>query len=175
MKILIRISLGLLLFIAAVAIIGFFLPKTYHVERTVVINAPAEKIFPEVSDLRSWDDWSPWKESDPTIKTTYAEKTSGIGGKMTWKSDKDPGGSLEITEVQPNEMVGYDLYFEGYPKTTGYITLEEENNATTVKWVMDGSMGTNPFSRYFGLMIDSMVGKDFEKGLNKLKMICTKS
>jgi hypothetical protein len=36
---------------------------------------------------------------------------------------------------------------------------------------MDSDMGANPAARYIGLMMDNMVGSDFEKGLASLKKI----
>ena len=37
---------------------------------------------------------------------------------------------------------------------------------------MDTDMGKNPIGKFFGLMMDKMVGPDFERGLNNLKSLC---
>lgn len=33
-------------------------------------------------------------------------------------------------------------------------------------------MGNNPIAKYFGLLMDKLIGADFERGLNNLKTVC---
>ncbi|MGO4774642.1 SRPBCC family protein [Lysobacter sp. 2RAB21] len=42
---------------------------------------------------------------------------------------------------------------------------------TRVTWTLESEHGNNLVSRWFGLLLDSMVGKDYEKGLAKLKQV----
>lgn len=42
----------------------------------------------------------------------------------------------------------------------------------TATWGFDTDLGMNPIARYFGLVMDSMLGADYEKGLAKLKQVC---
>ena len=46
-----------------------------------------------------------------------------------------------------------------------------DGSGTRVTWTNEGDMGANPVNRYFGLMMDSMVGPDFEAGLKNLKAL----
>ena len=52
---------------------------------------------------------------------------------------------------------------------TGAIMLEAGGENTKVTWSNEGDLGANPINRYFGLMMDRMMGPDFEEGLNNLK------
>ena len=64
----------------------------------------------------------------------------------------------------------YDLDFEhGKYKSTGSITLQPVGDSVNVVWSNEGDLGANPINRYFGLMMDRMIGPDFEEGLNNLK------
>ena len=38
-----------------------------------------------------------------------------------------------------------------------------------VTWFNQGDLGWNPVSRYFGLLMDKMMGPDFEEGLENLR------
>jgi hypothetical protein len=38
---------------------------TFRVERSVSIQAPAEKIFPLIDDFYRWENWAPWEKIDP--------------------------------------------------------------------------------------------------------------
>ena len=56
----------------------------------------------------------------------------------------------------------------------GALMLADTTTGTRVSWTNEGEFGGNPFIRYIGLMMDSMVGKDFDAGLNKLKLLAEK-
>ena len=49
------------------------------------------------------------------------------------------------------------------------IFYSPEGSATRVIWQMSGDSGMNIIGRYFGVMMDGMVGPMFESGLEKLK------
>lgn len=59
--------------IAAVAVVVAILiytatrPDIFHVERSIIIKAPPEKIFALVNDFRLWNDWTPYNK-DPASK-----------------------------------------------------------------------------------------------------------
>ncbi len=51
------------------------------------------------------------------------------------------------------------------------LLLAPEGASTRVTWTLDIDMGASPIAHYFGLMMDRMIGKDYETGLNKLKSL----
>lgn len=156
-------------------LISLALPSKVHVERSIVINAPAAKIFAEVNSLQKWPAWDPWSKKDPNIQDIYTGPESGVGNTNTWKSDhKEVGsGSQTITESVPNESIKSKMLFgdagEEYGKGTGFFNFTAEGDNTKVTWGMDMDLGMNPMARYFGLMMDGSIGKDFEQGLGNLK------
>lgn len=177
MKTLKRIGLGLLVLIILLAIIGFFLPRQVHVERSIVINAPAQVPFNLINDLKQWEKWSPWHQLDPNTKWTFSEPASGTNAWYTWKSDhKNVGsGKLTIVESTAPAHIKSKLEFEGWDASYAEYILVEENGATKLTWTMDSDMGMNPMGRWFGLFMDGMIGKDYEKGLAKIKEVSEKS
>jgi hypothetical protein len=149
--------------------VGFLLPSEYHVDRSVVINADPERIHELVGDLKNWPEWTPWKLIDPTIQTVYGDRTSGVGAYQSWTGESG-SGELTFTAWDPDRGVLYDLSFdEGAYSSVGSITYEEARGGTKVTWTMDGDSGMNIIGRYFGLMIDSFVGPQFQRGLDRLK------
>ena len=70
-----RIGMTLLLLIGLVMAVGVLLPTEYSLSRSLVINAYPEQIHKYVGDLTKWDLWSPRKEEDPSMVTTFGEKT----------------------------------------------------------------------------------------------------
>ncbi|MGL4577213.1 MAG: SRPBCC family protein [Burkholderiaceae bacterium] len=155
---------------------GYFLSPKFTVARSVTINAPADKVYALVANPREWKKWSVWNQRDPAMQITYEGPESGAGAKWTWKSKSEGDGSMTFTKAEPGKMVGYDLYFPDFKTTSaGDLTLTPEGQGTKITWTMNGDMGSNPLFRWFALNADSMVGKDFQAGLDKLKAVAEKS
>ncbi len=49
-------ALALIVFVG-----GYFLPKESVVARSIELNAPPEKVFAQLSDLKAFSQWSPWR------------------------------------------------------------------------------------------------------------------
>lgn len=157
------------LFLAFVAG-GFVLPDRAHVTRSTVINAPPEKIFAVVSDLRRSKDWSPWFALDPQMTVTFEGEGAGVGQKMSWSS-QHPNvgtGSQQTIGLVENKQVVAALDFGEMGQATATVDLAPEGTGTRVDWALDVPLG-NIIERWFGLIMDRMVGPDFEKGLANLK------
>ncbi len=160
---------GLLGLVTLFVVIGFFLPSAYHVERSITIAAPPQKVFDLVNDLPSNKQWSPWAEMDDSMVWTMGDKTAGTGASYSWTSEEMGNGSLKIREsVAPSKVVN-DLDFGQGGLATGTWTFEAEGEGTKATWALDGDSGMNPIGRWFGVMMDGMVGADFERGLANLK------
>lgn len=157
-------------------VITFFLPKSYTVERSMEIDAPAELIYSQVVDLEMWQEWNPWNEMDPEIAIEYGETKVGPGASYTWESDVAGDGAMKIIEATPVEHVRYELIFEGYEELPSYssiyISPGGEDGPSTVSWSFEGSVGDNFFARWMSVMVDKFVGPSYEKGLEALKERC---
>ena len=165
-----RIGIGIGLATLLVVVIGFLLPATYTVTRTVTINASPDRIHAFVGDLEKWDDWTPWVQADPTIVVTIGDKATGVGAHQSWTGESG-GGELTFTHSDAGQGIGYDMTSdEGKYSSQGTMGYRNAGGATEVVWAMTGDNGKNPFNRYFGLMMDPMVGPMFEDGLNRLKL-----
>ena len=169
MKWLKRIAIAILALVVLFVVVGLLLPSRYHVERSVVIAAPPERIHVLVGDLERWPDWEPWLDLDPSIRTTLGETTVGVGASQSWVGNSG-NGELTFTSWDPRTGVVYDLAFDqGKIRSVGSISYEPVEGGTKVTWDMSGENGMNPLARYFGLLMDAMVGPPFEMGLEKLK------
>ncbi|GAC14202.1 SRPBCC family protein [Aliiglaciecola lipolytica] len=170
-KIIFTILTILVIFIA----IGYFLPSDYQVQRSVTVNAPAEKVYAQVADLKKWRDWGVWYEKDPNMIVSYSGPESGVGMKSSWKSSTEGDGEMTIVAVEPAKSVTYDLYFPDFEmSSTGQLTFAQNGGQTVVTWVAAGDVGGNPVNRYFAMAMDSLIGPDFEKGLANLKSLSEK-
>ena len=165
-----RIGIVLASIILLAIIFGLFLPTEYSLNRSILIHAKSEVIHAYVGDLTKWDLWAPWKEEDPSIVTTYGEQTSGVGASQSWVG-KDGDGSLTLTMSSPTKGIEYDLFFEaGAYKCWAAMHYDMVGKDTTnVTWSMKGNMDMPIIGGYFAMMMDSMVGTMFNRGLSNLK------
>jgi hypothetical protein len=177
MKIVNKIGLSLLVLIGLLLIIGFFLPAKIHVERSIVINGPSEVIFNQINTLKNWEKWSPWQGIDPAIKITYTGPESGPGASYKWESKHpDVGdGVLTIISSIPGDTICTTMDFMEQGKAFGGYKFVKTEGGVKLTWSMLMDMGMNPVGRYFGLVMDKMVGPDFEKGLKNIKAISENS
>lgn len=150
-------------------------PETYHVERSASIAAPAQIVFNNVDNFRTWPAWSPWDKLDPQMKKTLSGPAQGVGAAYAWEGNKKVGkGTMTITAVQPPTNATYRLeFFEPFAAvaTTLFTIVPEGQTASTITWAMDGN--NNFAGKIFGIFMnmDQTIGADFEKGLAALKII----
>ncbi|HSW06882.1 SRPBCC family protein [Aquabacterium sp.] len=151
-------------------------PDTFRIERSQRIQAPPERVYGLINDLKGFNTWNPWRKKDPALKETYGSLSAGPGARYGWDSDKVGVGSMEITTVQSPSQVSLKLDFvkpfEAH--NTVDFTLKAEGGGTQVTWAMQGP---SPFmSKLMGVFVnmDRMVGQDFEDGLNTLKALAEK-
>jgi uncharacterized protein YndB with AHSA1/START domain len=169
------ILLSIVAIAVLLAIVGFLLPSKYSVSRSIVINAPAEKVYALIAAPREWARWTVWNRRDPAMKITYSGPASGQGAKWAWDSKSEGTGWMEFTAAEPNRRVEYILVFPEFEtRSRGALTLLPEGSATGVTWAMSGEVGANPFKHYFAAFMDRMVGPDFEGGLANLKALAEK-
>ncbi len=151
---------------------GLLFPASSHLERSTLIQRPPSEVFATLNSFGRFNEWSPWFEIDPTAKYTYSGPASGVGAKMAWVGNSSVGsGSQEIIESVPDGRIVNALDFGG-SKAKATFQLTPDGNGTRVTWSLDSEHGYNPINRLFGaFLLDRMVGKDYEKGLAKLKSV----
>ena len=171
MKLTLKIVKYLVGIVVVLLAAGFLLPSTYSAQRSVVINAPAEKVFALVANQKEWKRWSVWNQRDPNMQMAYSGPEMAAGSKWSWKSKSEGNGAMEFSAVEPNKRVGYILTMEDMTPATGDLKFTPEGAGTQVTWDINGNAGMNPVFRWFGVFMDTMIGPDFEAGLKNLKKL----
>lgn len=170
MKSLKAIMISVVGLVVLLAGIGFTLPESTHVERSIVVKAKPETVFPLLNNLHGFMRWSPWGKLDPNMVLTYRGPSDGVGSNLNWTGNASVGtGSQEIIESIPNERVKSTLQFGGYQNpSTATFTLTPQEGGTKVTWAYDTSTGYDIVSRYFGVVLDRWIGPEYELGLATL-------
>ena len=172
--ILIYVAIALVLVVAALLAYAAAKPDAFSVQRSTGINAPAERIFPLIANLKSMNTWNPFVEPDPAIKIAYSGPDSGRGAAHTWSGNSKVGeGRIEITDAAPSSRVAMRLDMHKPMKAHNAVefTLQPNGNTTTVTWAMSGESAYLAKVMSVVVSMDKMVGGEFEKGLADLKVL----
>ena len=171
-KILIGLAVALVLFI------GFVASRDGHFryERSGVINAKPEVIYPYISDFKLGHQWSPY-EKDAEQKNTYGGTPGQVGSFEEWDGKQMGQGRIEITQAKPNEQVDLRLQMIKPIAADNHVTykLTPEGNSTRFTWIMEGNGGF--FGKLMGVVIDceKMIAGQFEEGIANLKKLVEKN
>lgn len=168
----------LLALIVLVLVLNALAPKTFEMERSIVIDAPRETVFPYVQYLEQQSRWSPWSRLDPNMKTTLTGIDGTVGAASAWEGNKDVGkGSQTISLVQPYERVETQMQFiEPFESTAeAWLQLKDaDNKATEVTW---GFRSPMPFPfNIFGMIMgmEKEMDAQYTQGLADLKALVEK-
>ncbi|MBC7874337.1 MAG: SRPBCC family protein [Ferruginibacter sp.] len=164
----------LLAVIATTAILSFMLPTSQKVERSIVINESATRIYNELIQLENFNKFSVWSQQDSSATYTLTGTDGTLGATSSWKGSPEISGEgkIEIITLTPGKQVVHQLHFTKPKKGKAQSTfdLSETNKAsTTVTWTF--RMATPRPRNIFNLLysMDKQMGKDFEDGLAGMK------
>ncbi len=161
----------LLALIAALLIAIFVVSEKYHYEKSIVINAPAEKVYSHISSTRAFNEWNPWLKLNPDMKVDYYGVQGKIGDRYCWDSvDDDAGaGCQEIVELVPNQKQKTRMEFKRPFEDTSHseIILSPQDHETKVTWTLESDL-ERPMNLMKPLM-NHWMGKSYGEGLAKLK------
>ena len=171
-----KIVLGFFLILFLAVVVGMLVVgKKYHFEKSIVINAPVEKVWQNVNSMKAVNSWSPFLDFDKNMKQTYSGVSGQVGDTYHWSGNDEAGeGEEKITALETNKKSSVNIHFikpfDG--NADADVILEPQGNATKVTWTFNTEM--NYPMNLMKLTMDTKMDKDFGKGLQKLKEISEK-
>ena len=153
-----------------ISVAPIFLPAKVSMSRSIEIQAPVAIVYSKLTNLNEYNKWNPFPEGDSTNQTKMAGE--GIGSTLTWTGERTGEGKMTVIAAEPEKRV--DVKMEFYKPMSGegmvhWITSAKTDSSTELTWTFEQDLSY--FNRYFGLMMDSMMGKHFEKGLLNYKAL----
>ena len=153
--------------IAVLLLACYALPSAKTVTRSAVIDANADRIYPLIASNQGFQRFNPYCDADPDLKIEHFGPENGVGSGFAFNG-KDGKGTQTIIEAEQNSQVKMliDLGAMGKPIQT--FLLEDQGNGTKVVWSTRADFGNNPVGRVFGLFLEKMLGRTYERGLTNL-------
>ncbi|MFI5132742.1 MAG: SRPBCC family protein [Chitinophagales bacterium] len=178
MKLLKSIGWFLISVIVVTTILSLILPVKQRIKRSVTINAPVAQVYQLLSKLENFNKWAVWNLHDSSIKNIMTGTDGKVGAINSWVGDPaiSGEGKIEITKLENNKSVGYNIIFIKPKKINAEsdFELENVNGQTKLNWQFD--LATPRPWNIFNLFssLDSKMGKDFDDGLANLKALLEK-
>ena len=146
----------------------------FRYERSGVINATPEQIYPYISNLKNGEKWSPYEKVDPNMKKSFTGEDGQVGSVMEFEGNSDVGsGKLEILSLVPNQAVELKLTMikPFYGENLIQYRLTPEASGTKFTWAMSGDGGF--MGKLMTVLIDceKMIGDQFNQGIASLKTV----
>ena len=161
----------LLILIGVFFVLPLFTTNKYTVERTIQLDSEKEAIASFVADFNHFDKWSPWAEIDTNMQVVIQGESGAVGSNYHWKGNEDVGeGIMTLTHKQQDTLRVNLKFVEPFEsENPTYYAFHEMKNGTKVTWHMEGEMAY-PWNIILLFMdMEDAIGKDFKKGLKKLK------
>ena len=171
---LLRLLLGVVIVVAAVLVIAATKPSTFHIEKSVMIQAPPQKVYALIEDFHNWPQWAAQDREDSTMQRTYSGAATGLGAVSDWTSNGSAGaGRMTITAAMVPSTVDVVVDWKRPFKVrnTHEFTLRPSGNETQVTWIAEGTNLYLMKVMEVFVGVNGLMGRHFEAGLENLKKV----
>lgn len=164
--------------IAALLLVGLFIPKGMKATREIIINKPNAEVFNYIKQLKNQDNYSKWGSMDPDMKKEYRGTDATVGFVSAWEGNKKVGaGEQEITGIEEGRKLSTELRFIKPFKSVAKSAMTTEalsDNSTKVSWGFEGQMNYPMNIMKLFMNMEKSIGNDFSTGLGNLKVLLEK-
>jgi effector-binding domain-containing protein len=154
--------------------LGIFAKSNYHLERSIVIDAPKSLVYDQIRLFKNYHEWSPWSKLDPNMKPTFSGTDGEAGSTYTWAGNDDVGTGVQTLKTVSPDRLDYqlDLTEPFESSIPAYFSITGDEEKTKVTWSIDPHFPfpVNVWSMFTD--VDKAMGPDFERGLGYLKRRC---
>jgi len=170
----VKILLGVMILVAAALLFAVTKPSTFHIEKSVTIQARPEKVYAMIADFHNWPQWAPQDREDPTMQRTYSGARTGAGAVSDWTSKGSAGaGRMTIVAAAAPSKVDVVVEWKRPFKVRNVhgFTLTTDGGGTKLIWSAEGTnLYVMKVMEVF-VGVNGLLGKHFEAGLGNLKKI----
>ena len=176
MNILITILLVIAAIIVLFLIIALFTKKGYHIQREIIINAPLQKVFDYLKQIKNWDNFNERATADPSRKNEFKGTDGTVGFIYAWSGNKKVGeGEKEIMSISEGKKIETEIRFVKPFTLTGYTTMSTESISGNQTKVTSSNASTLKYPLNFLLLVvEKGITKDMDISLSALKNILEK-
>jgi hypothetical protein len=167
-----QIVIGVLMLTGLLLVgLGALLPRHWHVEESVMINAPPAAIHAWVNDLRHWPEWAQWNQTDLAPQNQVNGLSAGTGARLNWygRGGNDvASGEVRIVRSDPALGVWFENHTSGSEPSRATLSYVLRPGVTEVIWIDEGQLPPIVGGLFLDLF-QKRLGKHMASGLERLK------
>lgn len=152
-------------FLLLVVLGGLFLPKTWVIEKAVLIHARPNTLYPSVGKLNQWTQWMAWIPEDAPV----LEKLPPV---IEWTDSGRINGRVTLTQQQPPKEIHYHFEVgDGQLEVLGTLVLDAADlEYTQLAWrcQLKPLTDNNPIRRYQAYFLKNYLDTAIESSLQTL-------
>jgi hypothetical protein len=151
--------------------LGAILPRRWHVQESVMINAPPAAIHAWVNDLRNWPKWAQWNQADLAPTNQLSTPSAGTGARLQWyarSGDERASGEVRIVKSDPALGVWFENRTSGGEPSRAEITYAARPGVTEVIWKDEGELPPIVGGLFLDLF-QKRLSRHMASGLERLK------
>jgi hypothetical protein len=155
------------LIVIALLVVGYFLPRTYHIERSLDLDVERGDVANFLADGSKLTTWLYVQKG----KVEIIDKALSQGLVFEILYDSGKKGSIQIGELSPTAFRFTVIPKSGQRSVSNEIEFEtlSEGNKTRVSWSIDGELDAGLLSPYLAIFANDIAGANFEKSLSLMK------
>lgn len=144
----------------------------YSVVATREVKASAGKVHDLLVNVGRTEEWNPYVEMDPQIRSSMSDQKIGVGAWYKYESKRVGNGRLELVAETPS-VITFKLEFFNkkteLASTRYMISPGSADGTVTVTWEMTGEHAG--FRKLLWPIMNGVLTKAFDRGLEKLASI----
>lgn len=147
---------------------SLLLPSKVSITKSVLINAPIEKVKNQIIHFDQWKNWYPAFKDEKVIVIKDTLKSNSV----TLKKDDGKIIHLIISQLKP-DVINVDIQSSSSSARVDYefILSPRANNEIQLTWNVNTQLGWYPWNRISGILLDKVSGVQYELALADLKNI----
>jgi hypothetical protein len=154
-------------------VVALFAKKGYVTYRDIIIDAPQQKVFDYLKQIKNQDNFNKWIMADPNMKREFKGTDGTVGFIYAWNGNKEAGeGEQEIKAITEGKNIETEIRFVRPFAGIAQAKMSAEplqNNQTNVSWSTSSTM-KYPLNIMLSMIV-KMLEKDMATSLTTLKNV----
>lgn len=144
----------------------------YESQATIQIDAPPERVFQLIGNLRHWPSWSPFLPANaPEIQIDQTTSPPT----MYWNDPRGGQARLTLDQLDGVERtIQHTLHSAIFPPMTGEFQIEDLDGNSRVTWKVEGSIPESFFYALAAGNYGEMMKIQLQQSLDRLKTVAEK-
>ena len=157
--------IGIIAFSILLFLLSLLLSPRISVSKSVLVNAPREKIIARLTDIRDWRHWNPMLQ-DSSISYSFSSASA-----VKWETANGKTNAIELKPYAPDSIF-VNISTDNVPSFHSGFTVvsgADMPGVVKVEWWISEDLKWYPWEKFYGLFSESLKETYLENTLESFK------